>query len=344
MSGILALDVGGANTKAVWLGQGPDAGKSRLLSRPFELWRDSAALSGILHEIAVELGPVAPTTVGVTLTAELSDVFRTKREGVGYVLDTVEKAFDGTPLLALTTAGEIISAAAARTRPLELAAANWMATALLLAAEHRNVLIVDVGSTTADIIPIVGHHVAATGTTDLDRLIAGELVYTGALRTTLSAIAARVPVAGGWCPLSSEQFAITADIHLILGHIAPEAYTCPTPDGRPATVAHARERVARVVCADLDQLRAEEVDSIVAHLHAEQVRQLEEAIRQVGSRAPRARPILPLGSGGFLAREAASRMGRVIIEPPARWGGAGAQIGPAMALAELLAQRLDGSC
>ena len=43
------------------------------------------------------------------------------------------------------------------------------------------------------------------------RARAGELVYTGVLRTNLAAIASRVPVRGGWCPVSSEYFAITAD-------------------------------------------------------------------------------------------------------------------------------------
>ena len=138
----------------------------------------------------------------------------------------------------------------------------------------------DVGSTTADVIPIAAGRVAAAGRTDLDRLLAGELVYTGVLRTNLAAIAPRVPVRGRWCPVASELFAISADVHLILGHLPPGAYTCPTPDGRPASVECARERVARLVCADLEQLAPGEVDAIAAHLHAEQVRQVAAAARR----------------------------------------------------------------
>src|SRR5205823_3939461 len=89
----------------------------------------------------------------------------------------------------------------------------------------------------------------------LERLLAGELVYTGALRTNLAAIAPRVPVRGGWCPVSSESFAISGDVHLVLGHLTPDAYDCPTPDGRPATAPFARERIARLVCADRRQAR-----------------------------------------------------------------------------------------
>ena len=156
--------------------------------------------------------------------------------------------------------------AEARARPWDVAAANWVATALAVADAHPDALLIDVGSTTTDIVPIAAGRVAATGHDDLERLLAGELVYTGVLRTNLAAIAPRVPVRGGWCPVSSEYFAISADVHLVLGRLAPEAYDCPTPDGRPATVAFARERIARLVCADVDQLDAGEIDAIAAFL------------------------------------------------------------------------------
>ena len=146
---------------------------------------------------------------------------------------------------------------------------------------HPDALLIDVGSTTADIVPIADGRVAATGHNDLERLLAGELVYTGVLRTNLAAIAPRVPVPGGWCPVSSEYFAISADVHLVLGHLAPDAYDCPTPDGRAATAAFARERIARLVCSDVEQLDAAEIDAIAAYLHGEQLRALEEAARRV---------------------------------------------------------------
>ena len=214
------------------------------MSRPFEVWRDPEGLAAVLRELGTA------DAVAITMTAELSDAFRTKREGVAFVLDAVEAAFGDASVL--TTAGDLISVEAARARPWDVAAANWVATALAVADEHPDALLIDVGSTTADVIPIVAGRVAASGKNDLERLLAGELVYTGVLRTNLAAIAPRVPVRGGWCPVASELFAISADVHLVLGHL--EAYDCPTPDGRPATVEFARERIARLVCSDVDQL------------------------------------------------------------------------------------------
>ena len=322
----LAVDIGGANTKAAWR----DGASLRTVSRPFEVWRDREALSAVLREVAAEVAAGPARAVAITMTAELSDAFRTKREGVTFVLDAAQDALGEVAVL--TTSGELVSVEAARARPWDVAAANWVATALAVAETHPDALLIDVGSTTADVVPIAAGRVAATARNDLERLMAGELVYTGVLRTNLAAIARRVPVRGDWCPVSSEHFAISADVHLVLGRLAQEAYDCPTPDGRPATVAFARERIARLVCSDVEQLDDEEIDAIAAFLHGEQLRQIEEAARRVQRPVPPDAPVVAVGAGAFLGVEVAARLGRVVADAPAP--------GPAAALAALLAARL----
>jgi (4-(4-[2-(gamma-L-glutamylamino)ethyl]phenoxymethyl)furan-2-yl)methanamine synthase len=333
MPATLAVDIGGANTKAARLA-GPSL---RTVSRPFEIWRCRQALTAVLREVAAAMGPA--DAVAITMTAELSDAFRTKREGVAFVLDAAEDALGDRPLSVLTTTGELVSVEAARARPWDVAAANWVATALAVADVHPEALLVDVGSTTTDIVPIAGGRVAATGHDDLGRLLAGELVYTGVLRTNLAAIARRVPIRDGWCPVSSEYFAISADVHLVLGRLAQEAYDCPTPDGRAATLAFARERIARLVCADVEQLDPAEIDAIAAYLVGEQLSQIEEAAHRVQrSLAPEA-PVVAVGSGAWMGREVAARLGRTVVDAPAPWGTTGSEMAPAAALAALLAAR-----
>ena len=334
------MDIGGANTKAAWR----DGRSLRTVSRPFEVWRDRQALSGLLREVAAEVAAGPAHAVAITMTAELSDAFRTKREGVLFVLDAAEDALGDRPLSVLTTAGELVSMAAARARPWDVAAANWVATARAVAGAYLGALLIDIGSTTADIVPIADGRVAATGHNDLERLLAGELVYTGVLRTNLAAIAPRVPVRGDWCPVSSEYFAISADVHLVLSHVTPEEYDCPTPDGRPATVPFARERIARLVCADVEQLDKDEVDAIAAFLYGEQLRQLEDAARRVQVPLPPDAPVVAVGSGAFLGREIAARLRRTVADAPAPWGATGGEVAPAAALAALLAARLHEPC
>ena len=338
MPRVIGLDIGGVNTKAVWR----DGDARRTVLRRYDVVGDREALTGVVRDVVAELQSEPVDLVAVTMTAELSDEFRTKREGVGFVLDAVKAAVAGQ-VLALTTAGELVSLAEARARPLDVAAANWVATAIAVGARHADALVLDVGSTTTDVIPIAEGRGAAVGRTDLDRLLAGELVYTGVLRTNPAAIAPRVPVRGRWCPVSSELFAISGDVHLILGHLAPEAYTCPTPDGRPASVESARARVARLVCADAEQLEPGEVETIAAHLHAEQLRQVEAAARLVSTRFEgSAPPVVALGTGAFLARVVAERLGRPVLDMP--WSAAERDVAPAAALAELAAARLSATC
>ena len=91
------------------------------------------------------------------------------------------------------------------------------------------------------------------------------------------------------------------------------------------------------MCADVEQLAAEEIDAIAAYLHAEQVGQIEAAARRVSERVGGAPPVVPLGGGAFLARAAAQRLDRAVVELP--WSAAERDAAPAAALAGLLAER-----
>src|ERR687898_957772 len=124
MGGVIGLDVGGANTKAVWR----NGRERRAVSRPFEVWRDREALAAVLREVVSGVAPEPVEAVALTTTAELSDAFRTKREGVGFLLDAAEAAFAGPLLLAFTTAAELVPLDEARARAPEVAAANWPAS------------------------------------------------------------------------------------------------------------------------------------------------------------------------------------------------------------------------
>src|SRR6185436_19575645 len=133
-----------------------------------------------------------------------------------------------------TVDGSFVDVAHAIDDPIAVAAANWVATAHVAAQTHPNVLLIDVGTTTTDIIPIVGGRVVAHGRTDPDRLASGELVYIGAVRTPVEAIASHVPIDGRTAGVSAEAFALAGDVHVWRGRLAPEDYSAATPDGRPA--------------------------------------------------------------------------------------------------------------
>jgi len=329
MTGILGWDIGGVNTKGARVAQG------RVVSAraaPYELQRDPAALAPLLSRLACDVGAVPGDAHAVTMTAELSQLFRTKREGVGFVLDAVNEAFPHASVRVWTVDARWLTPAQARCDPQVVAAANWAATAHYVARLDPDCVLIDVGSTTSDIVPIAGGVPRAAGKNDTERLREGELVYTGALRTPTEAIAATVPVCGRPTGVSAEGFALAGDVHLWRGDLTPEDYSVPTPDGRPATRAFAGERLARVVCADREMLDDAGVDAIANALWDAQATRLRDAVLRVRARWPALARAVVTGLGAFLGAEAACRAGLQVIHLSDRLGPA-ARHAPAAAVA-----------
>jgi uncharacterized hydantoinase/oxoprolinase family protein len=69
-------------------------------------------------------------------------------------------------------------------------------------------------------VPIIDGDVTARGYTNAERLPAGELVYTGLVRSFVTAVVDRAPFAGHRMPLINEYFASMADVHRILGSLS----------------------------------------------------------------------------------------------------------------------------
>jgi hypothetical protein len=337
ITAIVGWDIGGVNTKAARLDLDEGApGRLRARSLPLEMARHADALVPILRRLGAALGDGA-VAHAVTMTAELSQAFRTKREGVEYVLDALAEAFPEEQVKVYTVAGRFLEPAEARGRPLEVAAANWAATARFLARQFPDCLLVDIGTTSTDIIPVVGGEPAAVGRTDPERLLSGELVYTGALRTPVEAVARTVPLWGGHCPLAAEGFALMGDVYLWLGALEAGDYSARPPDGRPATREFAGERLARAVCADAEMLDEETVGTIARALAEAQLGSVLAGMERVRARHPRLDKAVVAGLGDFIAAEAAQRMGLEVV-PLADRIGAAARTAPAAAVAWLLAE------
>jgi probable H4MPT-linked C1 transfer pathway protein len=340
VSGVLGWDIGGANLKAAWIDE--HGSEPVVVERPFPLWRESRALPAALREMAAALG--APAAIAVTMTAELADCFATKRDGVAFVLGALGAAFPDVPLSVFGVDGRFHSTTEAQARPLLVAAANWRASAALVARSFPDALFLDVGSTTTDVIPIVAGRVAVHGRTDPTRLRSGELVYTGALRTPVSAIVRHVPLRGRRCRVAAEHFAIAADAYRWLQRFDDTDYTCDTADGRGPGRAESGARLARVVCADREMLTDTDVTAIAESIEAGQVRQIAAGVRQVmrrrGVDGPRTAVLA--GRGAFLARAAAERCSLATIDLADDLGTAAARAAPAAAVAYLLAETIEG--
>src|SRR5262249_10697770 len=175
-------------------------------------------------------------------------------EGVERLAALAARELDDAPVLIYAGAAGLVRPQDARQHAVEIASANWHVCAALVADSCASALFVDMGSTTTDVVPIVGGKVVARGYTDAQRLAAGELVYTGLVRGFVMATADRAPIAGAWTTLVNENFATMADVHRILDSLPDGADLMATADGRDKTIAASRARLARMVGADAADL------------------------------------------------------------------------------------------
>lgn len=291
---ILGLDIGGANLKAA-----DDGGAAHSL--PFPLWREPERLAERLGELAAKFSDVR--RFAVTITGELADCFRTKAEGIERIVAAVDVVAAGRPVAVWGTDGRFHSPASARQSPMTVAAANWHALGSWVGerfAPTGSALLVDIGTTTADFIPLRDGRPAAHGKTDLERLQHGELLYTGTSRTPLCAVVQTVPLRGQPVPVAAELFATIRDVYLLRGDLPEDPEDCETADGRPATRGHAAERLARMLCADMTELSADEIDRIAAAIATAHASQVQAVLRaRINEHAPET--IILSGSGSFLS-------------------------------------------
>jgi probable H4MPT-linked C1 transfer pathway protein len=216
------------------------------------LWEGAPVTSLLNHYVTSPDEPAA-----VVMSGELADCFENRMEGISFIVDEVKKAFPHARFYGVDGLFHDIAVP-------QLAAANWLASADFLRNEYPDAVLLDIGSTTADIIPLTRFE-SLLGLSDLRRLQKGYLIYTGLLRGNVATLLRSVKLDGVNTPVSSEYFATSADAHLVLGHIAPSQYTCDTPDKKEKTRAASLRRLARVVCAD-----PEEIGYNGAHQIAEQ--------------------------------------------------------------------------
>ncbi|MEE9219812.1 MAG: hydantoinase/oxoprolinase family protein [Acidobacteriota bacterium] len=346
MREFIGWDIGGVHLKAARLtfrdGRLVPAQEA---ARYFEMWRGRERLAQAMRELRRELGG-EEVTHALTMTAELADCFASKSEGVAAVLCAAREALGGEALRVWSCEGSFASEREAIAEPLAFAGSNWLATAVVASRCVESGLLIDIGSTTTDLVLLAGGRPQPHCRNDTGRLTCGELVYTGVLRAPPATLAAEVPLGGDWCRLSPEAFAFTADVYLVLGRLVPEQITTPTADGGPPTPEAAQRRLARLVCADLESLGREPVLGMARFLESAQIALLERALRQVLSRAERGtKPMLvATGLGRFLAMRLAQRLeipcqdlsDLVPVQNP--------QAAPAVCVALLLAGEALGIC
>jgi probable H4MPT-linked C1 transfer pathway protein len=340
-SRVLGLDIGGANIKlATDLGQTAAAF--------FPMWQRPDKLADALIAIA---GPFASCDRwAVTMTGEMADIFRDRQVGVAAIArQTVQAAAQVgcKDVRFYCVDGHFGSLDDTLADPDRVASANWHAMALWVARQlDAPALLVDVGSTTTDIIPISPETVATKSKTDFDRLVAGELVYIGGGRTPVCALVSQLPYRDKIVPVMREVFATTDDCALVLGWAEESASDRMTCDGQPRTVNASINRLARMIGLDHRSVTLADARKIAQATVAAAASMITAAIDRQAA-VYRGRWVLAGHTAEyFLSSQTDAEMNSTTKNPlrierlADRLGRDGARVGPALACARLLADSL----
>ncbi|MFX0007707.1 MAG: hydantoinase/oxoprolinase family protein [Promethearchaeota archaeon] len=287
MTIILGLDIGGANTKAALLYYKEDKiEESYSYIEHFPFWEKTikdipVMLLRVIDKLfeSTNFNLEMVDNVAVTITAELSDAFETKREGILLILEAIQKILNKKKLRFITNTCQFFNYEKAKSNYQLIAGANWASTALFLGVFISNCILIDAGSTTIDIIPILNSVPVPQGKDDISRLINHELIYTGGLRATIPSITHHVPYKGKKVRISFEKFALISDVHRILNNITKAEYINDTADKRSKSIENCYARLSRIICTDVETVLKEDLDTIAKFIYLKQVSIVIQEIR-----------------------------------------------------------------
>ena len=303
----LGWDVGGAHLKAVLVDA--DGRALQAIQQPCALWQGidnlHAAVSQVLSTIEH-----APQRHVVTMTGELADIFTDRDSGVREIAQAMSDRLG--PALQFFAGAGYVTFDAVPQHVKSIASANWLASATWIATQAPNALFVDIGSTTADLVPIAHGQPSPRGYTDAERMQCEELVYTGAVRTSLMSLGPQLPFQGEWQPLAAEHFATTADVYRLTGDLRQDDDMAATADGGGKSAEDSARRLARMIGHDLGDGSMTAWKALAQACKQQQVERLKRAaLRAFSCLLPDAdMPLVGTGTGHFLVRELARQLDR----------------------------------
>ena len=309
-SEFIGWDIGGAHLKAACVKQNV---LSSIVQVSCPLWKGNDELNKAWKSNETVLSAGEKTEHVVTMTGELADCFLDRKDGVEKIITTVAQHLQKDFKVYAGNSG-FLDANDAVSHADKVASANWHATAAYLGKSIGAGVLIDIGSTTTDIVPFNPMGATTCAESDYNRLCAGELVYTGVVRTPVMALADAVQVNGESFPLVAEFFATTADVYRVLGQLIEETDQYPTCDGSTKTPAASARRLARMFGCDLG-----DADDWTVHAHALakcQMHKIKSAYTKVlhAGQIDSDTPIVGAGAGRFLACDLAHHIGQPYID------------------------------
>jgi probable H4MPT-linked C1 transfer pathway protein len=302
-------DVGGAHLKAALVSATGEVLQVCQVACP--LWRGIAELERALAEVLSQLESV-PERHAVTMTGELVDIFPNRRAGVLQIAQFMAEHLNGELLFYSAKQGFVDSSNVSFYAD-SIASANWHASASLIAKSIKQAVLLDIGSTTSDLILINDGLVASQGFSDAERMRFDELVYAGVVRTPLMALCQKVKFDGFLVNVAAEHFATTADVYGLTGELALEDDMTGTADGAGKTELESARRLARMVGHDVEDFEVSTWKALAFEFRNAQLMRLQEAFSHL-VHVNQYMPLVGAGVGRFLVRALAAQINKPYLD------------------------------
>jgi (4-(4-[2-(gamma-L-glutamylamino)ethyl]phenoxymethyl)furan-2-yl)methanamine synthase len=299
---IVGWDIGGAHLKAVLLN---DEGEiAQILQLPCPLWKGLHYLEAAINDALRAFKIVAPDALhAVTMTGELVDCFENRHDGVIAISTLAAKLLGKDTLFYAANDGFLALERVSELTP-HIASTNWHASASALAMHAQDALLIDIGSTTTDIVPIEHGLVALKALSDAARLQNDTLVYTGVVRTPVMALAQKLPFDGVEVNVMAEYFATMADVYRLTGELKTD--DAETADGKGKTELESARRLARMIGRDVDSGGIEAWKNFANTCKNMQMNQIKTAVlKQLKPNMT----MIGAGAGSFLVEDLARELG-----------------------------------
>jgi probable H4MPT-linked C1 transfer pathway protein len=305
----IGWDIGGAHLKLACV---TTTGKVTMAAQlPMPLWRGIRVLDQSLAQAKLLFQGTA-TVHSITTTAELVDIFTDRKSGIKTLVQQISGALTNENIQFYAGRAGWVPPSSADRYSGDIASANWHASAVCVAGIIRNGILIDIGSTTTDIVMFAEGQVRYHGYSDFERLSSHELVYTGVVRTPVMAVTDKAPIEGIWQPVTAELFATMADVYRLTGELQGVDDMHDTPDGKGKTLPESARRLARMFGTDLEgQESLTHWQTVARYIAGTQLNRIDHALQLVLSRHQGLpdKVLVGAGIGRFLVRKLANRHG-----------------------------------
>ena len=173
---------------------------------------------------------------------------------------------------------------------------NWHATASFISNFFPNCILVDIGSSTTDIIPIKNKEIISKGVNDYQRLKSNELIYLGVLRTPIQAVEKKKN-------LINENFANLSDVYRVLNKIPSTVDLLPTLDNKTKNKHDSARRIARIFGKDYKKNHFLKWKKTAYQIEGKHLKILKNVIEKIEKKNFLKKvPVIGAGIGEFLLK------------------------------------------